>query len=376
MAQVTFLDRMSDLDDLHLVWRRLWQDTRGATFFQTLDWLKLYLSHFQPGQSLRVAVVESRGEIQGIVPLVLRVEATKLGPVRVLTYPLADWGSFYGPLGCNPTASLVACFRALQGRKRDWDLLDLRWVNQFELDQGRTPVALEATGFPAQSRVWRTTAVIDFAGSWQQYLATRTSKFRNNLRRAESAAAEAGNLTFQRYRPLAFREGGEEPDWDLFHECVAVAAESWQGSSQNGTTLSHLQVRDFFRDLFGLAAHHGALDVNQLRMNGQLIAFTFNLHTRGNLQGLRLGYSPEWSAISPGRLIMARSVEDSLERGDHRLDLGGETMSFKRPWLTRTLDSYRHTYYPLSSWRGQLLRLKHNWNDRMHEREPMPAKTP
>lgn len=375
MAHVTFLDRISDLDDFHLVWRRLWQDTRNATFFQTLEWLKLYWSHFQAGQLLRVAIVESRGEIQGIVPLVVRTETTKVGSVRVLTYPLADWGSFYGPLGSNPTASLVACLRALHERPRDWDLLDLRWVNQLEVDQGRTPVALEAAGFPATSRVWRTTALIDFAGNWSDYLASRSSKFRNNLRRAETAAAKAGSLTFHRYRPAAFRDGGEDPDWDLFHECVGVAADSWQGSSQSGTTLSHLQVRDFFRDLFGLAAHHGALDVNLLRMNGELIAFTFNLHSRGNLQGLRLGYSPEWAAISPGRLIMARSVEDSLNRGDHRLDLGGETMSFKRPWLTRTLDSYRHTHYPLSSWRSQVLRLKHVWNDRKQE-HPTSAKAP
>jgi CelD/BcsL family acetyltransferase involved in cellulose biosynthesis len=359
MPQATVIENTGELDSLQLIWKRLWQQTRDVSFFQSLDWLRLYWQHFGAGQRLRVVLVEQAGEVLGIVPLVVRTESTRLGPVRVLTYPLHDWGSYFGPIGSNPTVTLAACFRLIGAMPRDWDILDLRWVNRDEVDRERTPVSLATAGFPTRTSVWRTTAFIDFAGDWQRYLATRSSKFRNNLRRAESSAAKAGEVTFERYRPRAVCDGGDESRWELFEECLTLAEQSWQAQSETGTTISHPDVREFFRDLFGVAGQCGALDVNLLRLNGRLAAFSYNVHANGMLSGLRLGYDPSIAAISPGRLLLARSVEDSFQRQDVRLDLGSETMSFKNAWLTRSLDSHRYTHYPLGSWRSQGLRLKH-----------------
>ncbi len=359
MLQATAIESIEELESLRLAWNRLWHETRGASFFQTLDWLQVYWRHFGDRQRLRVFVVRDEDQVVGILPLVVRVDSTRVGPVRVLTYPLHDWGTFFGPVGANPMATLATSFRHLRDMDRDWDLFDLRWVNSREVDQDRTPVALDAAGFPHRVGIWGTTGLLDFAGNWQQYLATRSGKFRSNLRRAELAAARAGELSFERYRPAGVCHGEGEPRWELFDECLALAERTWQGSSMTGTTISHPTVREYFCELFGVAARCGALDVNLLRLNGQLIAFTYNLHTNGSLSGLRLGYDPTLAALSPGRLVLARSVEDSLRRGDKRLDLGSETMSFKRPWMTSTLDSHRFTHYPLSSWRSQMLRMKH-----------------
>jgi CelD/BcsL family acetyltransferase involved in cellulose biosynthesis len=276
-----------------------------------------------------------------------------------LTYPLHDWGNFYGPIGPNCTATLAACFRYLHDRPRDWDLLDMRWVNKVELDRGRTPAALAAAGFNSVERIWRSTAMVDFEGTWENYLAGRSSKFRNNLRRAESLAAESGEVSFQRYRPAGTACDDGNPRWEYFDECVELAARSWQGSSRTGTTISHPQVCDFFRDLYGVAAAAGALDINLLRHRGRLLAFSYNLVTQGRLAGLRMGFDGEQAELSPGRLLLARSLADSFQRRDQVLDLGSESMPFKQHWLTRTLDCMRYTHYALGSVRAQLIRAKH-----------------
>lgn len=359
MLQATVIDTMDELERLQLVWRRLWRETRGASFFLTLDWLRIYWRHHGASQSLRVVVVEDGGEVVGIVPLVIRVEPTRIGNVRVLTYPLHDWGTFYGPIGPNSAATLATCFRHLQSMPRDWDLFDLRWVNREEVDQDRTPTALEIAGFPCRGTIWGTSSLIDFPATWGKYLLSRTPKFRNNLLRARRGADSAGEISFERYRPAGVGLGDGEPRWDLYEECLAVAERSWQGSSITGTTICHASVRAFFRDLFGVAAECGALDINLLRVRNQTVAFTFNLHTNGSLYGLRLGHDPAYNHMSPGRLIMANSVEDSCHRGDRCLDLGMTTMAFKSAWATRQIGCYRYTHYPLGSWRSQVLRLKH-----------------
>jgi len=129
MAKITEIRSLDQLDSLRLVWRSLLQQTPNATFFQSLDWLEVFWRHHGADQQLRVLVVSSGSEVIGILPLTVVTESTGVGSVRFLTYPLQDWGSFFGPIGPNPTATLMAAMRYLNTAPRDWDVLDLRWVD-------------------------------------------------------------------------------------------------------------------------------------------------------------------------------------------------------------------------------------------------------
>jgi CelD/BcsL family acetyltransferase involved in cellulose biosynthesis len=150
----------------------------------------------------------------------------------------------------------------------------------------------------------------------------------------------------------------DDPRWDLFEECVEVVARTWQGTSTTGTTLSHAQVLPFFRATHAAAVHHGAVDVNLLRLDGKAIAFGYNYASNGMVYGLRMGYDREFAELSPGHLLLARSIKDSCRRGDRCLDLGPESLSVKRVWKSRTMSSRRCTHYAWSTPHCQLLRLK------------------
>lgn len=138
MIDVEEINDPEQLTDRRLLWNALFPQTPGATFFQSLDWLEVYCRHFAAAQRLRVLVVSADGRPVGILPLVVQTERTRLGRVRTLTYPLHDWGTFYGPIGPNPTATLLAGLRHVRRTPRNWDMLDLRWVDVDGCDRGRT----------------------------------------------------------------------------------------------------------------------------------------------------------------------------------------------------------------------------------------------
>lgn len=359
-SRVIEVNDLSALESYRLAWDSLVAQSPQSNFFQTLDWLKVYWRHFGKGCRLRVMIVQVRGKTIGILPLVVRTEWSKVGPLRTLNYPLHDWGSFYGPIGPNPTATLLAGLGHLRRTKRDWDVLDLRWIDEDGADRGRTHRALEVKGFSAYRNEWAESAVIDLAaaGDWESYWAGRTSKWRTNVRRNEKRLAEMGEVRHVRYRPLGSARGEDDPRWDLYDTCEEVARRSWQGDSTKGTTLTHESVRAFLRDAHEAAVKAGCVDLNLLYVNDKPVAFNYCYHFQGRLFGLRMGFDRSTGADGAGSVLLYRVIQNSFDRDDRVLDLGADYLDCKRPWLTRLAKSYRYTHYPPVISRAQIIHAK------------------
>jgi CelD/BcsL family acetyltransferase involved in cellulose biosynthesis len=356
-------------------WDRLLAQTPGATFFHTWDWLAAYWRHYGARQRLRVLVIEGAAGPQGIVPLVVRSEKTRIGRVRVLTYPLHDWGSFYAPLGSDLAANLRVALARLRSTPRDWDLVDLRWIAASELDA--TSRAMRAAGFQAEQELWLQTAIVDLAqGDWDAYWATRTSRWRNNVRRNERKLAEHGSVTHVRYRAEPGETGAIDPRWDLYEACTELAGRSWQSTASDGTTLSHASVRGFLRDAHAAAAQRGAIDINLLCLSNRPVAFAYNYTWHGWIYGLRTGYDPALARDGAGSVLMHRMLRDSFERGDRTFDLGAGYLEAKRYWHTHECPSYRSTHFAPTAPRAQLLRAKRWLRDWLGERPQADSKLP
>lgn len=359
MAHVREVNDITELRAYQSFWKGLLAKTPQASFFQTLEWLEIYWRHYGQGKRLRVLLVQVDCQILGIVPLVQQVERTKAGSVTVLTYPLDGWGSFYGPLGSDTAATLYAVAQYLSADRREWDMLDLRWIDP-EVDRGRAFSALRCHGLQPADLPWHASYGIELSGDFTGYLANRTPHFRERLRRASHAIMTEG-IQGVRYRPIGGTANFGGADLALYEECVSVAARSWQGHSTSGTTLSHPQTAAYFRDCFIAAAQLGMLDLVTLRRQEEVVAFCYNFHHRGRVQGIRMGYVPELQHLGLGTLTMAYQIQDSYLRGDCLIDLGPEHADVKQRWMNRTLPARRVCYYSPLSLPARVLRWGHWW---------------
>ncbi|MFH1919750.1 MAG: GNAT family N-acetyltransferase [Planctomycetota bacterium] len=364
MPSVSEINTIEELEGCRLLWDSLMARTANATFFHSLTWLEVYWRHCGEGQKLRVLVVSAAGRTIGILPLVVRTEETRVGPVRVLTYPLHDWGTFYGPIGPNPTATLLAGLGHVRSTRRDWDLMDLRWVDAIGADFGRTRRVMESAGFRPQEQVWARAAVVDVLGTWEEYWKSRTKKWRHNVNRLGRRLAEQGRVTHVHYRPEGAARGDGDPRWDLYDACVQIAEKSWQASSLTGTTLSHRHVTPYLRDTHAAAAKSASLDLNLLLVDDTPAAFAYNYHFRGNVYGLRMGFDPDLAPFGPGTVLQRMVLEDSFRRKDYVYDMGPGSPECKRHWQTSVATSYRYTFFPANVARAQLLRMKRWFQDR------------
>ena len=369
MIRVEEINDPARLSGCRLLWNLLVSQTPGASFFHSLDWLEVYWKHFGHSQRLRVLVVFSNGKAIGILPLVVHIESTRVGPVRVLTYPLDGWGTFYGPIGPNPTATLAAGLRHVRQTERDWDVLDLRSVDLQGTDRGRTAVAMRQVGFSSHKQGWDQAPVIDLEGTWDDYWSGRDKKWRHNVDRCERRLAERGEVTHVQYRPDGNGQGDGDPRWDLYDVCLDVARASWQASSSDGTTLSHPSVSEYLRETHAAAARAGAVDLNLLLLGRRPIAFAYNYHYQGRVFALRKGFDPEFSSARPGLVLDRRVLQNSFALGDTQYDMGEASLDSKRHWQTSIQTSYRFTHFPMTVSRIQLLRMKRWFQDRIYGEE-------
>jgi CelD/BcsL family acetyltransferase involved in cellulose biosynthesis len=302
---------------------------------------------------------DADGRLVGIVPFVVVRERTRLGLLRSLRYPLQGWGSFYGPIGGDPRVLLRHALAHILVKRRDWDLLDMLWIERDGADQGATAAALRDLQLATRASVWLQSAQIELADGWQAYWASRKTHFRTNIRRCERRLREFGELSHIRYRPLGTASGDDDPRWDLYNACEEIAAQSWQGSSTTGTTMSHDSVRSYLRTAHAAAASFGGVDLNLLLVAGRPAAFAYNYHYSGHVYGLRAGFNAGVCPAGAGTLLMQMMIENSCSRGDRVIDLGPGSLEIKRPWQTRMAIAWRYTHYSWRSPRSQMLRALH-----------------
>lgn len=357
MVQVVEINDIAKLAPYREDWHALLVQTPQATFFHSLEWLEAYWHHFGRVQQLRTLLVLDGDRIAGILPLTIATERTKVGPVRVLTYPLGGWGSFYGPIGPDAATTLREGFAYLKSTRRTWDVLELRWIRACDSQADFVEQALREAGIETETKDFEQVAMIDLAGTWEEYWSRTKSHERTNIRRGQRKLEGLGQVTHVRYRPRGEAFGDADPRWDLYAACERVAERSWQGNADEGNTLSNETVRGFYRDSHLAAARAGAVDISVLELDGHAVAFAYSSHYRGYVYVIKVGFDPDLAHTGAGKILLQKTIEDSFRRGDHTIDLGPESFHYKRFWLTNVETSYRVMHFATTSPKAQTLRL-------------------
>jgi hypothetical protein len=329
-----------------------------STVFHTLDWLQLYRRRMDIGQRLRVLAVASGPHLVGVLPLTVRTEQTPAGRLRVLTYPVPDWCDFFSPIGPNPTATLTLGLAHLQSTPRDWDVLDLRWIDRDERDHGRTRWALEHAGFTVRESLWRTIPVVALGGSWSSYWETRAGALRGAVADAEARLRRCGTLEYVRYRPGGRLVGDDDPQWHHFEACVEIARSMAPGARAFSRTLADAMTWDTLRTAHAAAAKHGMLDLNLLLVDRRPVAFQYGYVQAGRVLEIQRGSLAEPALAHVADVLLARILRDSCERGDRVVHLRSQAHGVTAAWCTSFKHSYRCTHYSRRTPRAQLLRLQ------------------
>jgi CelD/BcsL family acetyltransferase involved in cellulose biosynthesis/glycosyltransferase involved in cell wall biosynthesis len=332
VEEVTTID---GLERLSQEWSELWTEDLRATPFQSPEWLIPWWRHVGRG-TLWVLALRDRsasGRLVGVVPWYVFVEpdTTKrqIFPLGIATTDYLD-GVFAAGWEARCVEAALAHLDAHFGRWDECEMPQLRprspllsqpaptgWTDTMEESDPCPAVALAATSDGPAAPLPRSIV--------QNLAYYRRRAQRAGLLRAE--VAHDGNL--QELSEAWFRLHGAR----------------WSVRDQAGV-LSGEAVRRWHADaLPGLLAL-GALRLHALRLDGKIIAVCHVLasdgrrHERAHYYYLG-GFDPEYSALSPGTLLVGHAIDEAVREGADVFDFLRGREAYKYRWGARDRRTYR-----------------------------------
>jgi CelD/BcsL family acetyltransferase involved in cellulose biosynthesis len=279
----------------------------AGNLFATPEWADCWRRHLGDGyRRLTLGARGDDGRLLGVVPLAVRGRR----PLRVARFQGSGVGDELGPV-CAPDdrdAVAVGLREALDGRELPLDLLLAErmpapegWARRL----GVPPLRGES------SPVLRTEAT-----SWDEYLASKSSNFRSQLRRKERALTRDHGLSFR----LADDPERLDRDLDVLFDLHRAR---WDGAE----SVAFAGPRaDFHRQFAAVALERGWLRLWILELEGRPVAAWQGFRFAGAELFYQSGRDPACDRLSVGLVLLAHTIRAAIEDGvgEYKLLRGGE----------------------------------------------------
>jgi CelD/BcsL family acetyltransferase involved in cellulose biosynthesis len=344
-------------------WSRLFR-ARAHEPSVSFEWTRAMVAHHvRPDDQCLLMRLHRRGVLVGLIPLVIRTVPLLGWRIRMLTPLSEDYNTHSDLLLRDPAPDVIHAFvTALLECQVQWDCWRMgRLVEGGALALGLEG-ALAATGLPHVLRDGVPAYTLSLPETYGQYLADRSSKFRNHLRRVERRIEGAGAVDV-RYAvtPSSLAAG--------FAALLAIEEQSWKHEHGSAITTVARQM-GFYRELCLEALEAGHLHLQWLEIDGRPAAYNLGYLAAGRYHYLKTSYDSGLRALGPATYLRARLVAQLIADGVDILDFPGEPYQWETQWTHelrwhRILSVYRPTA------RGRSLaaieRWRHRWRGRRIE---------
>jgi len=201
---------------------------------------------------------------------------------------------------------------------------------------------------------------LDLPETFDEYLAGRSSMTRRTLRKKIRRVERAGG---------AVLEVGEEERREAIETCVRLHTARTLAQGERHPAVDHRLAQ--MLEAVGRSLSF-ELRVFTLSFSERPVAVFVRLDHGLTAYGYQIGVDPEADALSPGIVIQLRALENAIEQGMRRLDMGPGAYRYKTDLGGVPFTRYRLTA-TCGSVRGQALALGMRARSRAREHEGLAA---
>jgi CelD/BcsL family acetyltransferase involved in cellulose biosynthesis len=280
---------------------------RSGNVFGSSEWARAWWRHWGTGYPLEVAACRGQdGDLVAVLPLYL---ATRR-PLRILRFIGHGPGDLLGPVHLRDHRLAVGAVlrEHLRTTSSDWDLLLAQQLPVADgWSQALSGHVLRRERSPLLTLQWST---------WDEYLATRSANFRQQVRRKGRRLTRSHSVRFR------LTSSPDQLDRDL--SCLfALHAARWGAAA----SIAFAPPRQaFHRDFARRALCRGWLRLWVMEIDDVAVAAWYGFRIGGVESYYQSGRDPRWERESVGLILLAHTVRCALEDGmrEYRFLRGGE----------------------------------------------------
>jgi CelD/BcsL family acetyltransferase involved in cellulose biosynthesis len=312
---------LGSLEQLYAEWDAL--AVSSAQPLMAPGWLLAWWRHVAPDNALLRAIeIRDGAELVGLAPFFAapsrlggRVDYRLLGihlgtPLTLLSQPGREWrvaqATAHALSLADPSPDLIV----LQGTR-----LESRWhVAMRDGWPGRTrPISRVYTARPHPT-------VRLQGASLDTWLASRSSQFRSKMRRLRRRFDEVGG-TWRMSTQATLRS-----DIESFQRLHAAR---WRGRGRSTFVSYGQRVGEMLLDSGRALIADERFRLWVMEVAGEPIAADIYIAAGGAVNGISGGWDERWKPLSPPLQATMRTIEDSIERREFRIDMGAGDESHK-----------------------------------------------
>lgn len=339
----------------------------GAAFNEpssSYEWTKaLSHSHLSAEDTFVLLRIRRGAEAIAFVPLVARRERLVGLPIVTLS-PISEWYNTHSSLLAQEVTRDVAdaVVDAVAGLGVRWDLFRMsRLLEEDPLfEHLQASLAQRQSSF--EIRHVDPSYILELPDSFEAYLALRSAKFRNHLKRTRRKIDDLQTAKVVDWTELA--------DIDRAYDMLlAVEHNSWKQAHGTAITSVNRQTA-FYREMSRGAASLGRLHLHFLTIEGAPAAYNLGYVVGDRYSYLKTSFDERSRSLGASTYLRAHLVESLIARGVRWLDFPAEPYEWERQW-TDTVRRHRSILIYNSTWTARVL----SWVNRIRRRSQTPQLT-
>jgi CelD/BcsL family acetyltransferase involved in cellulose biosynthesis len=306
-----------------------WNTLAGEVPFRRWEWLSAWWQQFrQTEDTLYVLTArDSGGELRGIAPWFLRPTSADGRLLQFLGSGSAcsEYSTILCQRGCErPVAQSLAAWLAKPPKGASWHTATLMCFDQDDVPMNMLAVELGSRRHKVHRWPGPVTWHVHLPASWDDFLATLSSRRRAHLRRLVRRYIDSGRAM------LHSAVGHGERTRAFSHLCEF--SHRRHSSDEETSTLASPRFCAFLRQVIESFSATDRLQLSYLELDGETVAVDYAMLGDETVYGYQMAMDPAAARHEPGWLLLVSVLRRAMQRGVRTFDFLRGSESYKAHW--------------------------------------------
>ncbi len=315
------VNNISRLEDIKVEWRMLADNSSHLTPYVTPQYLLPWMRMLDKRYTICFILVWDDGELIGLAPLVEKC-INKYGmKIKIISFPEQKPSPPCDILVGDNNENILSIIMDYLLKHKSWD--SVRLSNMDENSKNIKPCTEKfvQNNLSVHRNSSSDIYYIDLKSNWDEHLAARSQKMRQNLRRGLRYCERLGDTCFSNYPgDISYKEAVDK----VFH----VVKHSWKNDEGSGQNWNK-----FLKELLDELENCGDLQLRFLNVNDEPIACILDMLYKNNMYALFNAYDVRYQAANAGQVMFGYSQEEAFDINGYRYVLGFR--EYLRQWTEK-----------------------------------------